>query len=132
MTADPDAPVCTQEVIRALTGWRCDLLNEKTTQGDIAAALQAAGIPFVREQRIGGGEIIDFVVDNGARVNGAGGIGIEVKIKGSKRALYRQIVRYCDLGVLDALIVATSVPIGLPDLINGTPVFVRDLTRAWL
>jgi superfamily II DNA or RNA helicase len=49
-------------VIRVVTSIRADLSNEKSTQSDIAEALDGAGIHFVREARLGPGDIADFLI----------------------------------------------------------------------
>jgi hypothetical protein len=61
-----------------------------------------------------------------------GGVGMEVKIKGSKREMYRQCERYCLHERVSALILATNVATGMPATINGKPVFVALLSRGWL
>ena len=91
---------------------------------EIEAALIEAGIPTAREVRLSDEDIIDFVVDET--------IGIEVKIKGSKMAIYRQMERYAQHASLSALILITNVPTGFPEEINGKPVYVVNLAKAWL
>lgn len=111
-------------IIRTLSSRRFSLTNEKKTQEEIEASLTAAGIRNAREVRLGDGDIIDFVIE--------GSIGAEVKIKGGKMDIFRQCQRYARHNALSALILVTNVPTGFPKEINGKPVYVVNLARAWL
>lgn len=114
----------TPETLVSLLGrHRFPLAREKETQSAIAAALTALDLEFRREVDLGDRNIIDFLV---------GGIGIEVKIAGSARAIHRQCVRYCETGRLSGLILATSKASGFAADIAGVPCFVLSLGRAWL
>lgn len=108
------------EVIKKLQSVRLTLTDEKKTQEQLATVL---GASCQREVNLADGDIIDFVV---------GRIGIELKIKGGKRAIYRQIKRYCLSERLDAVILLSAVAMGLPSQIEGKPVHVVSLGRAWL
>jgi hypothetical protein len=112
-----------EEVCAVLRAGRVSLAREKETQADIASLLGARNIPHAREVDIGKRDIIDFLIDR---------IGIEVKIGGSKRAIFAQCERYCRTGRLSALILATNVAIGFPPEIAGIPCFVVSLGRGWL
>ncbi len=109
-----------ETIRKVIRGHRWRLEDEKVLQGDIHVALVAAGLPVEREVRLSARDIIDFRI---------GTIGVEVKIKGSKRDIYRQVERYCGLG-LGGLVLATNVPLGMPDEIEGVPVHVVSLTGA--
>lgn len=115
------APTEFREIIAALQGHRFTLVNEKVTQAEIAAVLVAAGLPAVREVRLDGLGIVDIRVDRTV---------IEVKLAGAKRAIHRQCARYCDHPDVDALILATSVPVTLPRI--AKPTHVLSLGKAWL
>lgn len=97
--------------------------DEKRLQADIAAALAVGGIAHEREVRLAPTDIIDFV---------AGRVGIEVKIKGSKRAILRQVERYATSDRLDAIVLLTGIAIGMPETITGKPVRIVSLGRSWL
>lgn len=120
-------------IIAALSGKRIPQENEKRAQEEIARVLREAhfatpehgllAIPMPeREVRIAGG-IIDHLV---------GTIGIEVKLKGSPGDISRQLRRYAEEPRLAGLVLVTSRPMSLPATINGKPVAVFDLGRAWL
>lgn len=111
------------ELMEILTDWRFPLTSEKLCQEEIARVLEGASVPFAREHRLAKGSIIDFLVEK---------VGIEVKLGGSKRQLWRQCQRYCRFDAISELVVATNVPIGLPSEINGKPTYLLPLSRAWM
>lgn len=96
---------------------------EKDVQQAISDALGRAGIVHSREVRLSPTDIIDFVVD---------GLGIEVKIKGARRAILRQLERYAAHPDISALALVSSVAMGVPAVINGKPVEFVSMGRAWL
>lgn len=110
-------------VLHALRSGRFSLSREKETQAEISAALSFLKIDHEREVDLGDRNIIDFMI---------GKAGIEVKIGGSKRAIYKQCERYCETGKLSDLILATNVAIGFPEQIAGVPCYVVSLGRGWL
>lgn len=67
----------------ALAAKRLPLGSERDCQDEIERTLAKAGVAFRREVALGKGAIIDFL---------AGTVGIEVKLKGSKRSIHRQCV----------------------------------------
>ena len=101
---------------------RFSLENEKTLQAEIADAFDSDGIEYQREAKVQGG-VIDFK---------CGCVGVEVKIGGSKRAIFHQLQRYAEDETLDVLILATNIAMGMPERINGKPVMVVSLGSAWL
>jgi hypothetical protein len=118
-----------ERVMGILRNARLPLEDEKQLQEEMWGLLRSiAGNDFrmLREQTIAGGRI-DFVAEH---VSGL--TGIEVKVKGGKREIFRQLCGYCEDGRLAELIVATSLPLALPRFINGKPVAIVDLGRAWL
>lgn len=112
-----------QFVVAALAAGRFSLAREKETQAEITAHLTVRCIRHEREIDLGERNVIDFMI---------GSVGVEVKIGGSKRAIYAQCERYCRTGKLSALILATNVAIGFPPVIVGVPCFVVSLGRSWL
>ena len=102
---------------------RLDLQNEKVLQQQIYDLFIQAGIECRREVQLSAGNIIDFVSHQ---------IGIEVKINGTKKAIYKQCERYAAHDELLALIVVTNKSIALPSHINNKPTFIINLGQAWL
>ena len=89
----------------------------------VAGALDAAGLDYAHEYRLGPRCRIDFAV---------GRVGIEVK-KGRPSAadLTRQLRRYLESEALDGAIVITQRALPLPATIHGKPVILITLNRLW-
>lgn len=121
-----------RDILLLLTTRTFPLSDEKALQVEMAAAFTAAGIAFEREVHLGAGDIIDFMAfaDGGECLNV--GLGIEVKIKGARRAIFRQVERYCGYPAVREIILATNVPMNLPYEINGKPTAIAALGRGWL
>lgn len=110
-------------IVRLIERLRLPLSREKVLQRDLTPHLEAFGASVRREHDLGDGDIIDFLVD---------GVGLEIKIKGQRRAIYRQCERYCRHDAVQALVLATNAAMGMPATIAGKPVFVASLGRGWL
>lgn len=112
-------------VIDVLSGKRLPLQNEKALQASIWSVFEANAATWkcAREVRIAGG-IIDFVV--------GGDTGVEIKIKGTAVAIARQVKAYAQEPALTGLVLVTAKTITLGAVLNGKPVAVLDLGRAWL
>lgn len=116
-----------KKVEYVLKGHRFDLHNEKALQAHMETALKESGLTVSREVRLNSKSIIDFLVgEPGCRV------GIEVKIKGSPMAIYRQCARYTDHEWIDGIILATNRTIHMPETINNKPTRIINLGKAWL
>ena len=89
----------------------------------VAGALDAAGLDYTHEYRLGPRCRIDFAV---------GRVGIVVK-KGRPAAsqLAAQLRRYLESDALDGAIVVTQRALPLPATINGNPVRLISLNRLW-
>lgn len=103
---------------------RIDLTDEKRAQADIEQAFIAAGVEFQREHRLSQADIVDFLVN--------GNIAVEVKIGGSRMAIYRQLERYAAHDAVTDLLLVSNVPITLPKTINGKGTAVAQLGAAWI
>ena len=126
MTAPP--PELAEAVIAELRRWRFRLDDEAALQGQIHDKLVAAGFAATREVRLGPADRIDLLVgpEDGPAV------GVEVKIKGQRRSIYRQCARYCGHARIGALVVVTNAAMGFPPEIEGKPIFVHGLGKGWL
>ena len=76
----------------------------------------------------------EFVLDAQNRLDFMfmGQIGIEVKIKGNRRQIYEQCVRYCGFDQVKVLIVITNRAMIFPSSINCKDCYVLKLGAAWL
>jgi hypothetical protein len=107
------------------------LSDEKQLQADMLQLFQREGLAVVREVRLDAGDIVDFMILDGSCSYQAG-LAIEVKIKGQRRAIYRQLERYCAHPRVNGIVLATNVAMALPAAIGGKPAAVAQLGRAWL
>jgi len=98
--------------------------DEKRLQDELEKVLIANGIACRREVELGDGDQIDFMLP--------GGVGIEVKIKEGKRAIYRQCKRYCAHPQVTNLILVSGTATGFPGDIHGKPCYVVSLGAGWL
>lgn len=123
---DNSAPITEQVnfIHRLIKRYRLSLINEIATQDDIQKLLEKAQVPFVREFNFGKAGVIDFLINDT--------IGIEVKIKGQKMAIYRQCKRYCETKRIQHLILASLSAVNLPETIEDTPTSVLLLSQAFL
>ena len=89
----------------------------------VADALDAAGLDYEHEYKLGPRRRIDFRV---------GRVGIEVK-KGrpASSELTKQLCKYMESDALDGVVVVTQRVIALPHAINGKPVALVSLNRLW-
>ena len=111
------------EIAKLLSRHRFLIGSETTVQNQVANVFDEAGIIYEREHRLDRKNRIDFL---------AGSTGIEVKIKGAKRGIYRQIKRYCDFDQISEIILLTGVAVGMPKQINSRPIRVVSLGAAWI
>jgi hypothetical protein len=114
-----------EKLFAILSKHRFSLEKEKETQLEIAALLKNKDIDFTREFILDKESTIDFMFEEQ-------GIGMEVKIKGGKRAIYRQCERYCSFDKIKTLILVTGRSMGMPKEINNKPIYLINLSAAWL
>lgn len=118
-------------ICELLSRQRLPLSDEKRLQEAMADALVGDGLYIRREYHLGDGDIVDFLVLS-EDILPLRGVAIEVKIKGSRRAIYRQLERYCAHEAVQSIILATNLMMALPADINGCAASVVNLGRAWL
>lgn len=102
---------------------RFTLATEKDVQAEIAQVLHATVPEHRREVILDDKNTIDFMV---------GTIGIEVKIKGNKSAIFKQLQRYAEFDEITELIFVTSKTVGIPPTINNKSIYVVNMSKAWL
>jgi hypothetical protein len=123
----PSATLSLTSVKTILQGMRPPLVIEETDLQDLVGRrLEAAGVPFEREVRLGPHERIDFMV--------VGSVGIECKKGAPNRTqLLRQVARYCSHDEVDSLIVLTPrrYHLGPVHTVNGKPVLYMSTNELW-
>lgn len=126
---------CRQLIVDIFGRYRLPLSDEKDLQAKIAEMLALEKVPFVREVRLDGEgrDIVDFMVGPGATLQPLeAACAIEVKIGGSRRAIFRQIERYCEHPSVAEIVLATNVPMSLPFEVKGKRTAIAHLGRSWL
>jgi len=117
-------------IYNLLAGHRFSLSCEKTLQAEIGKILTAAGVGYESEVSLSdpvysppSKDCIDFM---------AGGVGMEVKIKGAAMAIFRQCERYCRYPEVKELILITNKSMGFPHEIFGKRTYLLSLGKRWL
>lgn len=104
---------------------RCDLSNEKATQADLEKVLIGADRAFIREARLGPGDIPDFLIDDRFVV--------EVKLRSTgKKNVFRQLSRYAAYPKVEGLLLVSNLSMSLPAEIGSKPAVMVGLGVAWL
>lgn len=111
------------EIKKLLSAYRFDTSCEATLQGQIEKVFQDCGAQYQREVRLSSRDRIDFLI---------GEIGIEVKIKGQAKEIFRQCQRYCGYDQIKAIILVTGRSMGFPETIDGKPCYYHNLGQSWL
>ena len=112
-----------ERVVELLRSARIDLADEKQAQRDIETLLLGAGIKHVRECRLTAKDVPDFMIDS---------LCVEVKLQGSKKQIYRQLVRYAKHSLVERILLVSCVSMGLPQQIEGKDTYLLKLGEAWL
>lgn len=113
-----------EEVMLILRTTPFVIKDEKSVQSSIERVFKDHGIVHRREVRLSEKDIVDFMIE--------GGIAIEVKIDGQKRAIYRQCERYCEHPSVKKIVLMTAKTMGFPVEIKGKPAYYVSLGRGWL
>ncbi|MDD5358415.1 MAG: hypothetical protein PHX80_04660 [Candidatus Nanoarchaeia archaeon] len=104
--------------------------NEKELQVEIAKIFDSNPILYRKEYWLDANHVIDFFIPS--KENKLYGIGMEVKIKGNARQIYKQCQKYCLFTAVESFILVTNRAIGFPAQINNKPCYVLNLGKAWL
>lgn len=109
----------TEELAKALVGFRFRFKDEKELQYGVAKALEILAQPYVPEYRLNATDRVDFYVQSTQ-------IGIEIKTKYSLAVVTRQLWRYAKDEKIKSLILITtrSSHLDMPKEILGKPLFV--------
>lgn len=121
-----------QGIERILWTARLPVNTEAELQLEVAKLFDARGFIYVREVKVSGGRI-DFLIGYAGRFAGhTPSVGLEIKIKGGKRAIHRQCAAYCGDPRVGHLIVLSGTALALPPEMNGKAVTIVHVGRAWL
>lgn len=102
------------------------LQDEKRLQAEMFTVLQQRAPGWLREYcPMGSREPFDLY-------HPSTGIVIEVKLKGSKLQIFRQLERYALQPDCRQIVLVTAIHMGLPPDIQGKPAYLHSLSRAWL
>lgn len=104
------------DVTDLLARYRIAGLTEAVVQDQIERALRQEGIEYEREVELAPRDRIDFMV---------GPVGVEVKIKGTRAQIIRQLARYVRNDRVEEIILAATsrrVLTSAPDEITGMPI----------
>ena len=112
------------DIVALIERAKINLSVEADAQAGLLNRLTSAGYVAVREYQLSAGSRIDLFVE--------GGIGIEVKVRGSAAAIMRQVDRYAMHDDIRAIVLATTKVIALPSTIRSKPAAVANLGRGWL
>ncbi|PZO72649.1 MAG: hypothetical protein DI629_20670 [Mesorhizobium amorphae] len=86
----------------ALKAFRIPVTTEAEAQRGVEAALARGGIGFEPQVILGPGERPDALTDDG--------VAIEIKVKGTRPAIMRQLTRYAAHDRVRALLLVSAVP----------------------
>lgn len=110
-----------QQLYQVLKNVRFPVSDEKLTQQKIAVLICPLG--FEREYRLDEKNIPDFFAE---------GVAVEVKIKGQRTAIYKQLQRYAKFEQVKILVLISGRAMGLPADVDGKPVYYINLSKAFL
>lgn len=111
-----------QQILLPLSKARFNLAWEKQFQDEVEQVLKDIAVPFNREYKLKPGQRIDFLVN--------GSIGIECKIKGNAKQIYRQCRDYCENDIIKEFIILTNRSMGFPKELHGKPCYMIKMGKA--
>lgn len=99
--------------------YRFTCTSEATLAAGIAKAFRTERIEFEAEVVLDARSRIDFLL--------AGGLGIELKVKGSATEVLAQLMRYADFEQIKSLLLVTTRAkhLDMPDTVRGKPLRVH-------
>lgn len=97
--------------------------SEKELQAALATVFEQDAAVYEREYHLGRQSIVDFMFPDG--------LAVEVKIKGSRNNLIRQLHRYAGFDEVTAILLITTKAtfLTMPDEISGKPIYGCRVNR---
>lgn len=123
MQLSEDIVVKVRAICKVIQGYKFTLASEEALKAEMADALIAHGVNVLKEHVLNKENRLDFFFH---------GLAVEVKIKGQRRAIFKQCERYCSFDEVKGLLLITNKAMALPEKINGKPCFVFRLGKSWL
>ena len=109
-----------RRVCAALTSHIFRFSSERDLQDGIEQVLNRLSVANKREARLTNEERVDFLVNR---------VAVEVKTKGNRVSVMRQLSRYAECPDVDAIVLVTAKQtLGCPSSIGGKPITV---VRIW-
>lgn len=105
-TTKTDVPARMEAAARAILGHRYRYRDEVQLQDQVAQVLAGAGIEALREFRLSERDRVDFLLPTA--LTHLDGIAVEVKIKGSRADIIRQLWRYAQHGMVAGILLVTD------------------------
>lgn len=121
-----------ERIHRALESHRFTLANEEQCKIQMADVLTKHSFEFAREYALDKFNRLDFYLPMSGFIHPSSGIAIEVKLKESKKKIYRQCERYCKFDQVKGLLLVTNTTMGFPAEIHGKPCALLRLGMGWL
>jgi hypothetical protein len=113
-----------EEIVKLFATSRFTLESEKQLQNSIHEKMKEKRFSVEREVHLDDKNIVDFIVEDN--------IAIEVKLQGTKKAMYYQCERYTRFSKVEVLLLITNKAVTLPPTINGKKCYTINLSRSWL
>lgn len=119
-----DARIMARRIVAICERSRINVSTEGSAHLSLSEALRAQGVEVQDEVPLNAKDRIDMLI---------GAVGVEVKIKGQRRDIYRQLQRYAASDRIEALVLVTSAPwpASIRE-IGGKPFFNASLSVGWL
>lgn len=104
---------------------RFNFQTEKQTQAELEQKLLQLQCIFDREPYFDEKNIPDFFFPET-------GLCVEIKIKGGRKQIYKQLERYSNFDQVKHILLMTNKSMLLPAVINQKPTSILNMGKAWL
>lgn len=112
-----------EDLIAAIRGFRIRTSTEEQAQADVEAVLTRRGIPFEAQKVLSPRDRIDVF---------CGGVAVEIKVKGSRPTILRQLERYAALPQVTGVLLVSGIAWPFQGEIGGKPFRAVQIGAGWL